>query len=236
MAITKLNNTSWSSISKVDGIAKASISKISGAVAGPPIQYVDLNATKYGTYNKYSTIDWSNAVNSITADTTQTTGLNVTSYAVTLRSGGTGYGNHRTYVEFDLSSLNSYTILTLALNINVTGVTSAGFDAIAVMDAGQPSTTISYPTLAVGDYSIYTQQGDFSMYGLESVESISEYNISLDLNELVISSPYPSSLLMAMISKFDADSTIPGGAGTAPTAGQQYTAQFDIPVLKVSYQ
>jgi hypothetical protein len=125
MSIAKLNSISWSSISKVDGIAKASISKVSGieAVSGPPIQYVDLNATKYGTYNKYSTIDWNNAINSITADTTQTTGLNVTSYAVTLRSGGTGYGNHRTYVQFDLSSLNSYTILTLALNINVTSIT-----------------------------------------------------------------------------------------------------------------
>lgn len=229
MAITKLNNISWSSISKVDGIAKASISKVSGISAGPPIQYATLDATKYGTYNKYSTIDWDNAINSISADSTQTTGLNVTSAANALRSGGTGYTNNRTYVEFDLSSLNSYTILTLALNINVTGITTAGFDAIAVMDAGQPSTTISYPTLATSDYSIYTQQGNLSTYGFENVDSINEYNIGLDLTYLVISSPYPSSLLMAMISKFDVD-------GTAPSVGQQYTAIFDTPTLKVSYQ
>ena len=231
MAITKLNNISWSSISKVDGIAKASISKVSGieAVSGPPIQYVDLNATKYGTYNKYSTVDWDNAINSINADSTQTVGLNVTSAAYTLRSGGTGYTNTRTYVEFDLSSLNSYTILTLALNINVIAITTAGMNTLAVMDAGQPSTTISYPTLATSDYSVYTQQGNLSMYGVEEVDSINEYNIGLDLNELVISSPYPSSLLMAMISKYDANAT-------APSVGDQYSAIFDTPVLKVSYQ
>jgi hypothetical protein len=229
MAITKLNNISWSSISKVDGIAKASISKVSGISAGPPIQYVDLNATKYGTYNKYSTVDWATTVISISADSTQTTGLNVTSAANALRSGGTGYTNNRTYVEFDLSSLNSYTILTLALNINVTGITTATNNSIVVKDAGQPSTTISYPTLATSDYSIYIQQGDLSVYGSEEVSSISEYNISLDLNELVISSPYPSSLLMAMITKFDADEN-------APSVGEQYTAIFDTPVLKVSYQ
>jgi hypothetical protein len=231
MAITKLNNISWSSISKVDGIAKASISKVSGieAVSGPPIQYVDLNATKYGTYNKYSTVDWNNAINSINADTTQTTSLNVASAANALRSGGVGYVNNRTYVQFDLSSLNSYTILTLALNINVTGITTATNNSIAVKDAGQPSTTISYPTLAVGDYSIYIQQGDLTTYGSEAVESISEYNIGLDLGTLIISSPYPSSLLMAMITKFDADAS-------APSVGEQYTAIFDTPVLKVSYQ
>jgi hypothetical protein len=231
MAITKLNNTSWSSISKVDGIAKASISKVSGieATSAPPIQYTTLNATKYGTYNKYSTVDWNNAINSINADTTQTTSLNVASGANALRSGGVGYVNNRTYVEFDLSSLNSYTILTLALNINVIGITTATNNSIAVKDAGQPSTTISYPTLANSDYSVYTQQGDLSVYGSEAVESISEYNISLDLGTLIISSPYPSSLLMAMITKFDADAS-------APSVGEQYIAYFDTPVLKVSYQ
>jgi hypothetical protein len=231
MSIAKLNSISWSSISKVDGIAKASISKVSGieAVSGPPIQYVDLNATKYGTYNKYSTVDWDNAINSINADTTQTTSLNVASGASALRSGGVGYVNNRTYVQFDLSSLNSYTILTLALNINVTGVTTATVNDIIVKDAGQPSTTISYPTLSTSDYSVYTQQGDLSVYGSEEVSSISEFNISLDLGTLIISSPYPSSLLMAMITNFDNNAT-------SPSVGEQYIAYFDTPVLKVSYQ
>jgi hypothetical protein len=231
MSVTKLNNVTWSSVVKVNNVTKASISKVSNvtATSGPPIQYTDLNATKYGTYNKYSTVDWNTAINSISADSTQTTGLNVTSAANALRSGGTGYTNNRTYVQFDLSSLNSYTILTLALNINVTGVTTAGVNDVIVKDAGQPSTTISYPTLAVGDYSVYTQSGTGAIYGSQEVTSITDYNISLDLNELVISSPYPSSLLMAIITKFDNNAT-------SPSVGEQYTAIFDTPILRVSYQ
>lgn len=228
MSISKLNGTAWSSIVKVDGITKASIAKVAGISAGPSIQYATLNATKYATYDKYSTTSWAIAVGSISSDNSQTSNLYINSQVFPTRT-GTGYLNSRTNVQFDLSSYSAYTILSMTLTVNVTGITVNDVQSkFFAMDLG--GNTFSFPTTANSDYSIYKQSGNITAYiDGEGIDSTGEWELPMTATAVTTANTFPSAFSMALVTKYDKDEA-------EPNLNAQYYVVFDAPKLNIAYQ
>jgi hypothetical protein len=233
MALTKLNGISWSSISKVNGIAKVSISKVSGieATPPPPIQYADLNVTKYGTYiNDEATFSggsWSTTVDAIASDYSYASSLAIGAGTIIGRV-GTFWTVARTNIQFDLSPYSAYNILDLKLYIDVVGTTTTANDTTFLV-MGLGGYTFSFPTLNNNDYSLYRQYGENTIYGSKNIDSITPYEIGMN-DALGIANTHPSNFSMALTTQYDQTSTAPPGPNT------NYSVNFNSPILKITYQ
>lgn len=227
MSISKLNNVSWSSIVKVDGITKASIAKVAGVTTGPPIQYATLNATKYATYSKSSTTSWAIAIGSLSSDTSQTVSLAINSQTAVGRT-STVYNNARTNIQYDLSSYSAYTILSMKLIVNVTGLT-VNNTTPALYATDLSGNTFSYPTTANSDYSIYKQSGAGKIYVNDIVDAMMQYELTMTSVALDFANTFPSAFSMALVTRNDF-------LEVEPNLNTQYYLGFDVPQLYIEYQ
>jgi len=226
MAITKLNNISWSSISKVDGIAKASISKVAGISAGPPIQTATLSATKYAVYTAGNP-SWTVAVNALSSIYSSTSNLGADAAAIPSRT-GTSYFNTRTNLQFNLSSYSAYTILAAKLKLNVTTIdTSATPNEVYVLDLG--GNTFSFPTPNDADYSLVYQQGNLDTYAYDSITTTGLYELGFSSTAITVANTYPTAYSMAILTYHDRNDT-------APSLNTFYSVYFDTPELEITYQ
>jgi hypothetical protein len=233
MAIVNLSGVSWSSISKVNGIAKASIPKVNGVSTIPPapIQYADLNATKYATYindenNFFSPSSFFITSNAISSDYSYSSSTSIS--ATTLVGRFTSWNVARTNIEFDLSPYSAYNILDLKLYIDPTGITATASDTTFLV-MGLGGYTFSFPTLNNNDYSLYKQYGENTIYGSENIDSIIPYEIGIN-DALSIANTYPINFSMALTTQYDQTSTAPPGSNST------YSVNFNRPILKITYQ
>lgn len=226
---------SWSSIVKVDGIAKASIEKVSGveAVSGPPIQTATLSATKYGQYNATSTTSWTLAVNALSSNSTTNTNVSLNSQVAPSRT-GTSYFVSRANLQFDLSSYSTSSILSAKLLLDVNGITTTATpNEVYVLDLG--GATFDFPTLNNADYSLVYQSGSLTEYATGTINTTGLHELNFSTAAITEANTYPAAYSMALLTYHDRNDTAPSLNDRYQVAIQT-TSPYQPPELEITYQ
>jgi hypothetical protein len=230
--IIKINGTSWSSISNVNGIAKASIVSMSGVPAPPPTQTATLSATKYGQYNTTSNTSFTLAVNALSSNSNSTVSVSIQATVTPSRT-GTSYTVSRANLQFDLSSYSTSSILSAKLLLNVNSVIlTATPNEVYVLDLG--GATFNFPTLNNADYSLVYQSGSLTEYATDTINSTGLYELNFSAAAITEANTFPAAYSMALLTYHDRNDTAPALNDRYQVASQT-TSPYQPPELVIEF-